>query len=352
MNKLSHNFLMQLVSTPSPSGYEKMIQKIWREYVIQFTEHVDNDLHGNYSAVINPEGKPKIMLAAHCDELGFIIKFIDELGFIYFEPIGGHDHSIIAGRHVIIIHATGNVIGITCKKSNQLIKKDERNNIPEISNLWIDIGATTKKEALKYVSIGDPVVYADEYIQLNNNIVVSRGFDDKIGVFVIAEVLRLLKNEKISPAVFCVSTVQEEIGLRGAHTISYSIDPMIGIAIDVTHATDHPEMQPQMSGEIKIGEGPVILRGPNANVKVVDLLILTAKKENIPFQIEASANGTNTDANIIQLSRKGVATGLVSIPLRYMHTPTELISIKDVENTIKLLVEFAKQVSLEMDFRP
>jgi tetrahedral aminopeptidase len=352
MNLNSLDFLKLLLSAPSPSGYEQPAQIVWREYTSQYSEKIDYDLHGNSIAIFNSTGSPKIMFAAHCDELGFIIKFIDEKGFIFFEPIGAHDLSIIAGRPVNIITANGQVTGITCKTTTSMLKKEDSKEVPEINNLWIDIGLSSREEAAKLVSIGDPIVYATEFNQINEKIVVSKGFDDKVGIFIISEVLRLLEDKKIAASVFGVSTVQEEIGLRGAQTSSFAIDPTIGIAIDVTSATDHPNGQVQKEGEIKIGAGPVILKGANANVHVVKLLIDTACEENIPYQIKASARATNTDANVMQLSRKGVATGLVSVPLRYIHTPTELISLEDVENTIKLLVGFTKRIFPEIDFRP
>ncbi len=351
MRKKSLEFLKNLISVPSPSGYETPAAKVWREYGSKFADKIESDYHGNTIACLNADANPRIMFAGHCDELGFIVKYIDDRGFIYFDPIGGHDLGIISGRRVIIHNTRGPVAGVTGKKAIHLMTPEERKKVPEIQNLWIDIGVSSRKEALQHISIGDPVVYDLAFKAMTGDIACSRAFDDKVGAFAVIEAMRLLKGDKLRASVFSVATVQEEIGLRGATTSAYAVDPDVGIAVDVCHATDHPEVSKVKVGEVLLGKGPVIHRGANANRKVVDLLKKAAKEENIPFQMKAIARGTGTDANAIQLTRKGVATGLIGIPLRYMHTPSEVVSLADVENTAKLLAAFARRVSSKVDFR-
>ena len=352
MRTTSLKFLQDLIAAASPSGYEQPAMKVWRQYAQRFAASVEHDYHGNSIAAINPNGKPRIMFAGHCDELGFIVRYIDDNGFIYFDTIGGHDKNIIPGRRVIIYSHDRQILGVTGKKAVHLMTPEDSKKTPEIENLWIDIGLDSREQVEKIVNIGDPIVYDTGFLRINDKVATSRAFDDKVGAFAVVEALRLLKDKAIAAAVYSVATVQEEIGLRGARTSAYSVNPDVGIAVDVTHATDSPEINVKREGSIKLGKGPVILRGANANPKVVDLLMEAAKEEKIPFQIEAIARGTGTDANNIQLSRGGVATGLVSIPLRYMHTPSEIVSLEDVENTVKLLVAFASRVSTEHDFRP
>jgi tetrahedral aminopeptidase len=351
MNTSSLDFLKQLLAAPSPSGYEQPAQLIWRKYTKAYAESMDSDLHGNSIAALHASGHPRIMLAGHCDELGFVVKYIDDKGYIYFETIGGHDAILVPGRRVTLYTSKGAIYGITGRKAIHLLNKEDRAKVPEISNIWIDIGSSSREETLERVALGDPIVHDASFTMLNENLVASRGLDDKIGAFIVAQTCRSLAKKSLAAAVFGVATVQEEIGLRGAQTSAYAIDPQIGIAIDVTHATDHPDMQPQKHGCIKLGAGPVILRGANANAKLVELLLQVAKEQNIPYQIEVSGGATGTDANRIQLSRQGVAAALISIPLRYMHTPVEVISLQDAENAVRLLAALCELLTPEMDFR-
>lgn len=352
MRKKSLEFLKNLISSPSPSGYEQPAQKIWKEYAGQYAD-VTIDYHGNAVGVVNQEGSPRIMFAGHCDEIGFMVRYIDDKGYLYFGAIGGFDESIIPGRRVTIHTSDGPVPGVIGKAPIHLMRPDDRKKASEIRDLWIDIGAKDKKEADKLVSIGDPVTYIDDFMELKTGLAVARAFDDRIGSFVVAEVLRLLKgSKKLTAAVHSVSTVQEEIGLRGAKTSAHGVNPNVGIATDVTFATDQPGVDPKLVGDIKIGGGPVIARGPNINPRVFDLLVETAKKNKIPHQIEGIPRGTGTDANAIQLTRAGVAAGLVSIPVRYMHTPVETLDLGDAENAAKLMAAFAEAVTAETNFIP
>ncbi|NLS80093.1 MAG: M42 family metallopeptidase [Chloroflexi bacterium] len=352
MRPESLEFLRSLIAAPSPSGYEQPAQKLWREYMAPYADSVRTDLHGNCIAVKNPAGAPRVILCGHVDELGFQVGYINDQGYISFNTIGGFDVNIIPGRRVLIHTKNGPVLGITGKKAIHVMTPDERKKAYELHEMWIDIGAKDKDEAAALVEIGDPITYTYGLEQLRGDIYVARAFDDKAGSFAVGEVLRLLAGKPLKAAVHSVSTVQEEVGLRGATTSAFGVDPKVGIAVDVCHATDSPDMDKRKLGEIKLGAGPVIARGPNFNPVVVDLLIQAAKEEGIPYQMEAAPRGTGTDANAIQLTRAGVATGLVSIPLRYMHTAVETLSISDLENVSKLIAAFILRVSEGTDFTP
>lgn len=352
VRKKSLDFLKSILASPSPSGYEQPVQRLWRDYTSEFAD-VRTDSHGNAIGVLNPKGSPRIMFAGHCDEIGFQVRYIDEKGFVYFGLIGGFDESIIPGRRVSVHSTKGPVPGVIGKAPIHLMKPDDRKKASEIKDLWIDIGAKDKKEAEKYIAIGDPVTYLDDYLELKTGLAVARAFDDRIGSFIVAEILRELSgSKKLKASVHSVSTVQEEIGIRGAQTSAFGIDPQVGIATDVTFATDQPGVEPKQVGDIKIGGGPVIARGPNINPRVFDLLVETAKKKKIPYQVEGIPRSTGTDANVIQLTRAGVAAGLVSVPVRYMHTPVETLDLGDAENAVKLMATFAEAVTPDMNFTP
>jgi len=348
----SLTFLKSLLEAPSPSGFEQPVQKIWRENVGKYADRIQTDVHGNCIGIINEEGSPRILLAGHCDELGFIVQYITDEGFLHFRNIGGFDVNIIPGRRVKVHTKKGPILGVTGKKAIHVMTDEEKKKKAEIHDLWIDIGVGDRKEAEALVSVGDPVTYTVGFEELRKDLAISRGFDDKAGSFAVGEVLRMLSGKSFKAAVYSVSTVQEEVGLRGARTSAFGINPKVGIAVDVTHATDHPDMDKKRVGDIKLGSGPVIARGANINPVVEKMLIRTARDEKIPFQIEAAPGGTGTDANAIQLTRAGVATGLVSIPLRYMHTSVETLSLKDVENVSKLLTAFILRLDDSVDFTP
>ncbi len=354
MKKDREKFLKDIVDAISPSGYEGDAVKVWRKRAKKYTNVVRGDLHGNSIAVLNEEKRPKIMLAGHIDEIGLQITYIDEQGYLRFAPIGGWDPQIPQGQRVVIKGKKGIVKGVIGKKPIHLLKGQEREKVVSIEQMHIDIGVSSKKEAEKLVEIGAPAVIDYYYDRLSGETAVARGFDNRVGAFIVLEALgELVKEaESLNSSVYAVATVQEEIGLRGARTSAFGIDPDIGIAVDVTFATDYPGMDKNRFGDIKLGGGPVIARGPNINPKVFELLVKTAEEEKIPYQVEAIPHGTGTDANAIQVTRSGVATGLVSIPNRYMHTPCELVNLDDLDNIIKLLAGFIRRVKNIEDFLP
>lgn len=356
MRAESLEFLRALLETPSPSGYEEPVQELVMEWASKYADNVRKDVHGNVIAELNPSGHPRIMLAGHCDQIGLMVQHIDENGYLFVSAIGGFDVAVLIGQRVIVWSKVGGkltpVHGVIARKPIHLLPEAERERLPRISDLWVDIGARNRREAERLVSIGDPVTFELKFQVMRNNAFCACGLDDKVGTWVVMETLRRLSGKKFDAAVFAVSTVQEELGLRGARTSAFGIEPHVGIAVDVTFASDHPEIDRKQVGEIRLHRGPVIYRGPNINPKVFDMLVSVAKRKGIPYQIAGASRATGTDANAIQVTRAGVATGLISIPNRYMHSPVEVASLGDLENAAKLLAAFIQEVKSDSDFIP
>ena len=339
-------FLTELLHARSPSGYEGEAQAVFDRFVRPAADSYRGDALGNRIATLNPKGDPTLMLAGHIDELGLLVTYVNKDGFIYFDTIGGHDRTVISGRRVVIQTANGPVKGVTGKRAIHLMDEADRKKVPEIHEIWIDIGAKSKKEALERISIGDAATYDHEFELIHGTIGTARAFDNKVGAYVVGETLIRLSAEakKIAAKVVAVATSQEEIGTRGATGSGYSVDPQVALVVDVGHATDHPDCDNRKYGETKLGGGPIICRGPNINPKVFDGLVAAAKRLKIPYQVESDPRPTGTDARAIQVARAGVATGVVSIPLRYMHTPSEVVDLEDVERCVKLFAEFARGI--------
>lgn len=352
MREESFAFLKQLVDTPGPSGYEQAVQRVYREVVAAYADEVRTDVMGNVIAVRNPQGRPRIMLAGHADEIGFQVRYLSDDGMIYFGSIGGHDPVVTVGQRVHVHTASGPILGVLGRRAVHLMETEERGKSVKLDDLWIDIGAKDRKEAEALVSIGDCITYAQDLQPLQGSLCTARSFDNKMGVFVIAEALRLLANSDLEAAVFAVSTVQEEIGLRGARASAYGVDPLVGLATDVGHAMDFPGAEKKRVGDIRLGNGPIITRGANINPRVFELLTRTARELEIPYQVNAAPGGTGTDANVMQISRAGMATGLIGVPLRYMHTPSEVMNLDDIENAARLMAGFCERVTPEMDWTP
>ncbi len=348
-------FLNKLLDAPSPSGFEQPAQRIVRQRMKPFADEIRSDVHGNTIVAINPKGYPRIMLAGHCDQVGFMVRHISDDGYVHFASIGGVDASVVPGLRLTIHGAGGAVDGVVGKKAVHLMKPDERGRTNvEISELWLDIGAKNREAAAKRVAIGDSITYKASIMKLEGGLIASPGTDDKVGVFVVMEAIRQIRaSGKPCPcAIFAVSTVQEELGFRGAHTSCFGLDPQVGIAVDVCHASDYPGIDKRIAGDIVVGKGPVITTGPNINPVMAELLLSSAKGMNLPFQRIGEPSGTGTDANAIQISRAGVAAALVSIPNRYMHTPVEVVSLTDIENAAKLLADVCLKISSQTSFVP
>jgi endoglucanase len=354
MDQAAKKFLQQILETPSPSGYEQPVQQIVRKYADGFADEVRTDLHGNVIACANPKAKLRVMFAGHADQIGLIVSNINENGFIYTNTIGGWDPQQLVGQRMTIHTAEGPIPAVISRKAIHLIEPDDRKIAAKQKELWLDIGVKDRDEAAAAVQIGDPVTVELGFQQMRNNFANSPGMDDKTGLWVAVEALRRAQKKKgqLKVALYAVSTVQEEIGLRGAQTSAYGVDPHVGIAIDVTHATDCPTIDKTQEGDVKLGGGPVIYRGPNMSPVVVARLRAAAESAKITCQWAACGRGSGTDANAIQISRAGVAAGLVSIPNRYMHSAVEMVSLDDVDRAADLLAEFALGIEAGADFTP
>jgi endoglucanase len=355
MRDESLNFLGELLAAPSPSGYEQPAQRVFREYIAPFAQ-VTNDVLGNVIGFIPGAGedRPKVMLVGHSDEIGFLVRFIDENGFIYFGAVGGVDPQVTQGRRVAIHTRNGVVPGVIGRKPIHLIDAKDRETVPKLEAQFIDVGAASKAEAEQLVRIGDPVTFTECFEKLYGDRVTSRGFDDKAGSFVVAEVLRLVaaSDRKLPVDLYGVSSVQEEVGLRGGKTSAYSINPDLGICVEVDFSTDQPDLDKKSAGDVRLGKGPILPRGANINPALFELLADTAEQEKISVQFTGLPRATGTDANVMQISRSGVATALVKIPLRYMHTPVEVLSLSDLENAVDLIVKALYRITDRKAFIP
>jgi endoglucanase len=352
MDSKALQFLKDLLAAPSPSGYEQPAQEVVRQYARTFADQVTTDVHGNVIVGKNTGAPLRVMLAGHCDQIGLVITHIDDKGFLYFLPIGGWDPQQLLGQRMTVWTKSGPVPGVIARKPIHLLDADERTKVVKLQEMWLDIGARDKADAASLVTIGDPVTLELGYQELRNGLANAPGMDNITGVWVVIEALRRAVEKPLPCALYAVSTVQEEIGLRGAHTSAFGIDPFIGIAVDVTHASDYPTIDQRQEGDVRLGAGPVIDRGPNFNPRLFDRLVATATAAGIPYQIAAHGRGTGTDANPIQLTRAGVVTGLVSIPNRYMHSAVETIALDDIDRAADLLAEFVVGLAGEEDFIP
>ncbi len=352
MDPAGLHFLKHLLNTPSPSGYEQQIQKVVREFAGAFADEVRTDWHGNVLAAVNPTGFPRIMLAGHCDQIGLMVKHVDDQGYLWCDPIGGWDVQMLIGQHMVVWGAAGPVRGVIARKPIHLLTNEERLKVPEVKDLWIDIGAAHREEALSIIAVGDPVTFELGMRELRNELAAAPGMDNKVGTWTVMCALQRIAVLKPEAAVYAVSTVQEEIGLRGAMTSSFSIDPHLGIAVDVTHATDCPTVEKKQFGDVKLGKGPVVFRGPNVNPVMHEQLKLLAIEKEIPIQISGISKPAGNDANVMQISRGGQATAIVAIPNRYMHSPVEVISLDDLDNAAQLIAEFCVTLNADSDFTP
>ncbi len=336
----SMKFLSDFMNCSGPSGFETESAAAFRSYLKGFCDSVSTDVLGNTVGVLNAGAPLRVMLAGHYDEIGFQIVYISDEGLLYFRPNGGIDKLNVPSSEVDILTASGRVRGVIGKKPIHLLKAAEREKAVELSDMWIDIGAETREEAEKFVSIGDPVALRSNFHMFNENRFMSKGMDDKVGAFVVAETLRELSGRKLNVAVYGVGSVQEEVGLRGATTSTFGIDPQVGFAIDVGFATDIPDIPKKLLGDIRLGKGPELNRSCDNNPVLGRILRETAKKHEIVYQ-EAAAHRASggTDAAQIQMTRAGVATALLSIPNRYMHSPVEICDLRDVYGAVQLLTE-------------
>jgi putative aminopeptidase FrvX len=350
MRKASYEFLKSLLATPGPSGNEVAAAKVWREEAGRFAE-VRGDRMGNSFATIGAGGSPKVMLSGHIDEIGLMITHIDDQGLLRFTGVGGWDPQVLVGQRVRIQTKDGEIPGVIGKKAIHLMEAEERKKVSQIKNLWIDVGARDGAEAKGMVRVGDVGVLDQDLLELPNGRIASRSLDNRMGAFVVLEALRLLSEEDgIAPEVVAVASVQEEIGLYGARGAAFGLDPDAAIAVDVTHATDTPGVSKNENGDHALGSGPVIKRASNLSPIVSEGLITAAEEAGIAYTLEADSRSTGTDADAIQFTRAGIATGLISCPNRYMHSPNEIVDLEDLENCARLIATYVKTLEADAGF--
>lgn len=350
-------FLERLLDAPGPSGFEVRAARVWREEAERFASDVRVDVSGNSFATVNPGGGPVVMLAGHIDEIGLQVTHIDKEGFVYVAEIGGWDPQVLVGQRVTVLTKSGDVPGVIGKKAIHLLEVDERTKASKTKQLWVDLGAGDREEvAALGVRVGDPMVVAQAMIRLAGDRIASRAIDDRIGAFVVLEALRMLAADAEPPlaSATAVATVQEEIGFQGggARTSAYAVNPAVAIVVDVTFSTDVPDIDKKELGEHQLGGGPVLSRGSAAHNEVFEMLAGVAEDEGLSYTIQASPKATRTDADGIHLTRRGVPTGLLSVPNRYMHSPNEVVSVEDLFNTAKLIAAFVRRLGPDTDFTP
>jgi endoglucanase len=347
------DLLHKLLDIPGPSGFEEAAARAWREEASQFADRTWSDVHGNSFAAINEGGAPCVMIAGHIDEIGLMVHYIDDQGYLYVQGVGGWDPQVLVGQRVEILTAAGPVIGVVGRRAIHLIPREEREKGSRLKNLWIDIGADSQDEAGERVEVGDVAVIRSDTIELDHGRIAGRSIDNRIGALVALESIRRAGEKKARAHVIAVATAQEEIGYTsggGARPSSFELDPDIALVIDVTHATDHPNVDRKEHGDIRIGAGPVISRGAVANPVLVRRLRETADKADIAIQLQASPAASGTDADNIYTSRAGVATAIVSVPNRYMHSPNQIVAISDVESAVELIASLLADFSKEDSF--
>ena len=348
-------FLKKLLDTAGPSGFEQAPARVWRDEVAAFADDVRVDVHGNSVASLNAKGKPRVMFAGHIDEIGIQITHIDEDGFLYFSGIGGWDSQVLVGQRVLLLAREGPVHGVVGKKAIHQLKKEDLDRVTKVIDLWIDIGATSRDEAAARIRIGDPGVLDTRVEEYPNGRIVSRSLDNRIGAFVAAEAVRRLAARRPKhAAVFGVASTREEIAWTGsgARTSAVGIEPDVAIVVDVTHATDYPGADKKHTGDHKLGGGVVLTRGSSVSPVVFDLLVECAEKEQIAYTVQAAPRDTGTDADAIYNAMRGIPTGLVSVPNRYMHSPNEMVALEDLDRAADLLAAFARRLEPGTDFIP
>ncbi|MDE3152252.1 MAG: M20/M25/M40 family metallo-hydrolase [Gemmatimonadota bacterium] len=352
LSQSSLAFLKRLLDTPGPSGYESAAARAWRAEAQTFADVVRSDVAGNSYAEVNPGGSPTILLDGHIDEIGLIVQYIDDDGYVYVSPIGGWDPEVLVGQRIRFLGAAGDVIGVVGKKPIHLMKSADREKASKLTDFWVDIGAADRAEAEQRLSVGDAAVVDSHSVDFPNNRIVSRSIDDRIGAFAVLEALRRYKERPGKARVVAAASAQEEIAWHGGGALiaANSVDPQMAIVVDVTFATDHPGLEKKELGDHKLGSGPVLVRGALISPVVFELLRDAARANGLPFTVHAEGRSTSTNADAIHLAREGVATALVSIPNRYMHSPNEMVSLTDVDHTAALIAEACRGVDDRTDF--
>ena len=344
-------FLKRLLDAPGPSGFESAAARVWREEAARSAD-VTSDAAGNSVALVNAGAPVTVMLAGHIDEIGVIVTWIDDEGFAWIGPIGGWDPQILTGQRIRFAGRDGEVRGVVGRKPIHLIRKEDREKAVRFDELWVDIGASSRADAEARLAVGDPGVVDAIAVDLPNNRIASRAIDDRIGAFVVLESLRRYAANPGIAAIAAVATTQEEIGYHGGGALIAAgrLGPTMAIAVDVTHATDHPTAEKKDAGDQRLGGGPVLTRGSVISPVAFRILRDAATRLAVPFTVQAAGKETGTDADFIHLARQGIPCGLVSIANRYMHSPNEMVSLDDVDRAADLLAEACRSVTPETDF--
>jgi endoglucanase len=353
MRDQSLKFLEKLINTPSPVGYENRGQRVWLDYVKQFADATETDAYGNAVAWFNKGGSPRIMLAGHADEIAMSVNYISDDGYIYVRRMGGIDPAITKAQRVVIHTRQGAVNGVVGNVAPHLMKFEGEQKAPKIHDLFIDIGVSSRKDAEKLVRIGDPITLADQFELLRNDLAIARAFDNRIGTFSVAETVRLLRESKKTchAEVCAVSNLMEEIGLFGARQIAYALKPDVAICVDVTHATDYPTVSKAQHGDIHLGKGPTITHGGSCHREVVARLEKVARTAGIALQHETMSSTSGTDTDAIFWTRGGIPSALISLPDRYMHSPVEVVNLRDLEKIPQLMSAFTLSLKKGEQFK-
>lgn len=352
MNELSMIFLRDLLDSPGPSGFEERPARVWRNRATSIGAEVTHDILGNSYARLSAPGKPVVVIEGHIDEIGLMITHVDDEGYCWIDQIGGWDVPVLLGQRVRIMGSGGDVTGVIGRKAAHLLEPDDRKSAPLLRHLWIDIGATDREDALRRVQVGDPAVIDAGFRQLNDDRIVSRSMDNRVGSFVALEALRLVSETGCAVDAFALAATREEVNFAGAFAAAFAVKADVTIVIDVTHTSDYPDSDKRRQGDVRIGGGPVLSRGAAMNDAAYMRMKSIAEERGIPHQLQASPGYSYTDADAIVTVAGGSATVLVSIPNRYMHSPNELISLSDLENAAKLIAEFVRTIDESTDFRP
>jgi putative aminopeptidase FrvX len=353
MKKESRQFLEAYLNNASPTGFETPGQKLWLDYMKPYIDDYITDVYGSVVGVINPDAPYKVVIEAHADEISWFVNYISDDGYIYVIRNGGSDHQIAPSKRVHI-HTTKGIVNGVFGWPAIHVRDRSKEKSPDVDTLFIDVGCSSKEEVEKMgVHVGCVITYPDELMMLNDTYFVGRALDNRIGGFMIAEVARKIseKKKKLPFGLYVVNAVQEEIGLRGAEMISRRIKPDVAIVTDVCHDTQSPMYEKKKEGDFKAGKGPVLTYGPAVQNNLLDMIIGVANKKEIPFQRAAAARSTGTDTDAFAYSAEGVASALISLPLKYMHTTVEMVHKDDVDNVIELMYEFLLQLKAGHDFR-
>ncbi len=353
MNDNSLTFLKNLLTTPGPSGFEREVAAVWRAEAATFADEVDRDLTGNSFAWLRADpAAPTVLVEGHIDEIGLQIMHIDDEGYLWIDEIGGWDAQVLLGQRIVFAGSSGPVTGVIGRKAIHLMESSDRDKAVKLKDLWVDIGANSRADAEVRVAAGDAGVVDGSFVELSGDIVSSRALDNRTGAWVALEVLRMLAAERPSATVVAVAATQEEVSFGGAQTAAFKTSPMVAIAIDVTHATDYPGADKKRDGDITLGGGPVLSRGASINPVVFDRLVAAAQSSGIRIRVQGAPKATWTDADAMIKTGAGPATGVVSIPTRYMHSPNETVSLADLDTCAQLIVEFVRRIDAGTDFRP